>query len=195
VANRMRVLLLGLVAIGAARAICAQQFGVGATYGWYNDIEKTFQLGNFRSPAWEGWLETRLDQNISLRLAYGNMHVPGDNVGQVVGPPESPLVMPDYRDRIQYVSLSVTYLFWEGPFTSGIFGGIGGYSIRPDSISPEFDPFRDARERVFGFNAGVDGSLRVARQISIVGRLTYHGILSQTKRSLLVASAGAEFRF
>ncbi|MGI0148029.1 MAG: hypothetical protein ACREDF_00665, partial [Thermoplasmata archaeon] len=126
---------------------------------------------------------------------YGTMRVPGDNVGEPVVVDGETVPMPDYRDRIGYFTADVSYLFWEGPFTSGIFAGVGGYSIRPDSISEEFDPYRDIREIAFGLNAGVDGSLHVYRGFHLVGRLAFHGIFSQTDRSLLVASVGAVYRF
>ncbi len=195
VSIRIRGLSLGLLALSLGSPALAQQFGVGATYGWFNDVEHTFRLENFRSPAWEGWIESRLGEEASLRVTYGALHAPGDNVGQTVGPSESPIVMPEYRDRIQYITLSVSYLFRDGPLTTELFAGIGGYGIRPESISPAADPFRDARERVFGWHAGVDGSLHLSGGFSLVGRVAFHGIQSQTRRSLLIASTGAAYRF
>jgi hypothetical protein len=41
----------------------------------------------------------------------------------------------------------------------------------------------------------VDGDLHIYRGVSIVGRLTYHAIFSDTKRSLLVTSVGTAFHF
>ncbi len=103
--------------------------------------------------------------------------------------------MPEYRDRLQFVAVDVSYLVTQGPITSGFFAGIGGYGIRPESVSTELDPFRDQRERVIGVRVGVDGDLHLYRGLSMVGRLTYHAIFSDAKRSLLVASVGALYRF
>ncbi len=192
---RKKILLLILPLAAVAVPAGAQQFGIGGSYGWYNDVEEKWSLSGFHSPNWEAWVEAGLGEDILARLTYGTMRVPGDNVGQDVVVDGETVPMPDYRDRINYLTADVSYLFWEGPFTSGIFAGVGGYSIRPDSISPEFDPYRDNRERVFGLNAGVDGTLHVYRGLSFVGRLTFHGIFSQTDRSLLVASVGAVYRF
>jgi hypothetical protein len=36
----------------------------------------------------------------------------------------------------------------------------------------------------------VDGDFQIVKRVSAVGRLTFHGILSQSTRWLLVASAG-----
>jgi hypothetical protein len=41
----------------------------------------------------------------------------------------------------------------------------------------------------------VDGDLRVLSRLSIVGRLTFHQIYSESRRALLTANAGAVFRF
>jgi hypothetical protein len=127
------------------------------------------------------------------------MRVLGDNVGQEITPPQGspvpPFLMPAYRDRLQFVSLDVSYLLTQGPLTTGFFAGIGGYGIRPEEVSPEFDPFRDQRERVIGIQVGVDGDLHIYRGFSLVGRATYHAIFSDTKRSLLVTSVGTAFKF
>jgi hypothetical protein len=179
---------------GAAAPCLAQQFAVGASYGWFNDVEHGFHLDEFHSPEWEGWVQAKLGEEIVLRLTYGHMRVLGDNVGQQV-PPGSGVVMPPYRDRLQFVSLDVSYLLTQGPLTTGFFAGLGGYGIRPESVSPELDPFRDQRERVIGIRVGVDGDLHVYRNFSLIGRATYHAIFSESKRSLLVTSIGTAFKF
>jgi hypothetical protein len=201
VSNRKRALLVGLLLLGAASSGFAQQFGIGASYGWYNDVEDGFHLDGFHSPEWEGWAEAKLGEDIVLRLTYGSMRVSGDNVGQVIqvsstpGGPVTPVVMPEYLDKLQYISLDVSYLLSQGPLTSGFFAGIGGYGIRPEEVSPELDPYRDQRERVIGLRVGVDGDLRIYRGLSLVGRLTYNAIFTDTNRSLLVTSVGAVYRF
>jgi hypothetical protein len=201
--RKLRFAVIAVAALAVAPAARAQQFGIGATYGWFNDVEDEFRLQNFRSPNWEAWLEMKLSEDAVLRATYGRMRVPGDNVGKVVSvpppgapvPPGSGLVMPEYLDRIQYVTVSVSYLLSQGPVTTGLFGGVGGYGIRPESVSPTLDPFRDQRERVFGWHAGVEGDVRIARGFSFVSRVTFHGIRSETRRSLLTGSVGALYRF
>jgi len=193
--RNLRFLAWGLVFAAASPAV-AQQFAAGASYGWFNDVESGFHLDEFHSPAWEGWLETKLGQEVAFRLIYGQLRALGDNVGDVVTPPGGgTAVMPAYRDRIQYVAGDISYVLPMGPFTSGFFAGLGGYGIRPEEVSPELDPVRDQRQRVLGVRVGVDGDLRVYGNFSIVGRLTFHAIFSDSKRSLLTASAGALYRF
>jgi len=195
VSIRARGLVLSFLALCGAPAVRAQQWGVGASYGWFADVEHKLSFDEFHSPNWEGWIESRLGEDILVRGTYGSMKVRADNAGSTIGVHGSPVVMPEYRDRIQYVTFGVDYLFREGPFTTGLFAGIGGYGIRPESVSPSLDPYRDQRERVFGWHAGVDGDLHVYRGLGVVGRLAFHGILSQTRRSLLVASTGVVYRF
>ena len=192
-----RKFLIALAVLAAAFAphAAAQQFGIGATYGWFNDVEDEFRLQNFHSPNWEGWLETRLSEDTILRATYGWMRVRGDNAGEQLVVSGAPVVMPEYRDKIQYVTVSVSYLLSQGAVTSGLFAGLGGYGIRPESVSPTLDRFRDQRERVFGWHAGVEGDVRIARGLSVVSRLTFHGIRSESRRSLLTGSVGAVYRF
>jgi hypothetical protein len=187
--------ILAILVLSFAASSRAEQFGLGATYGWSNDVEHSFRLDGFHSPVWEGWLEMRLGDDALLRATYGRMKIAGDNVGLPVGIGGNPVTMPFYLDRVDYVTASASYLFIDGPVTTGIFGGVGGYSIRPEEVSPGLDPFRDQREKVFGWNAGVDGTVRIYRGLSFVGRATYHGILATTHRSILITSVGAVYRF
>jgi len=195
VSLRKRGLIVWFCLLGAASPAIAQQFGIGASYGWYNDVEHGFHMGGFHSPEWEGWVGARLGEDIVVRLTYGSMRVAGDNVGQIVDAPSGPTVMPPYLDRVQFVSVDASYLLSTGPLTSGLFAGIGGYGIRPEEVSPELNPLRDQREKVLGLRFGVDGDLHIYRGVSLVGRLTYHAIFSDTKRSLIVTSVGTAFHF
>jgi hypothetical protein len=196
VSIRTRGLFLSLLALSLGSAALAQQFGIGATYGWVNDVEHTWQLNNFHKQDWEVWFETRLQENVVTRAAYGELSVSGDSVGSTVIVDGAPVVIPNYNDKIGYVTLDVSYVFRKGPWMSGLFAGIGGYHINPGDISPpELEPYRDPDETVFGWNAGVDGDLHLYRGLSLVGRLTFHGILTDSRRYLLVASVGAVYRF
>ena len=119
-----------------------------------------------------------------------------DNAGRTVDVNGEDVVLPDLKTRIDYATIGVSYQFWEGDYTSGFFGGIGGYKVNPDPAPSEaITNFRDARESVFGWHIGVDGDLRVVSRLSIVGRLTFHEIYSLSRRSILTANAGAIFRF
>jgi len=190
-----RRLAIGALGLFAALPAAAQQFAVGATYGWWNDIEGQFKLQNFHSPDWEGWVQTQLGDDVVVRAGYGWMRVTADNAGDTLTINGTPVTMPEYREKIQYLTVSVSYLLSQGPITSGLFGGVGGYGIRPDEVSPALDPYRDQRERVFGWHAGVEGDVRVYRGVSVMMRTTIHGILSTSNRTLLTASVGALYRF
>ncbi|HEY7112424.1 MAG TPA: outer membrane beta-barrel protein [Thermoanaerobaculia bacterium] len=192
---RRKGFLAAVVVLAAAAPSRAQQFGVGASYGWNNDVEHSFKLENFHSPAWEGWLEMRVADDALVRATYGRTKIGGDNVGEVFSVGGAPVAMPFYRDRLDYLTVGASYLFLDGPVTTGAFAGIGGYSIRPEEVSPGLDPFRDQREKVFGWHVGVDGSVRVVRGLSVVGRATFHGILATSHRSILMTSLGAAYRF
>lgn len=183
---------LGLAACFGLVAACGfaqvQDWSVGATWGGVNDIERTFRLDGFHSRDISAWVDYRMESHVLLRASYVNIKTTGDNAGRFAS--DLNLVLPDLRVGMDAATLGVSYTFFEGFYTSGFFGGIGGYRIRPEKVAAELQPYTDAAETAFGFHVGVDGDFRIARPVSVILRLTYHGILSQSKRSLLVAAAG-----
>ena len=186
-----RLRCLGLTAFFGLAAACgfAQDWTVGAAWGGVNDIERTFRLEGFHARDISAWVDYRLESHVLLRASYVSIKTTGDNAGKLVlgGPP---LLLPDLRVGMDAATLGVSYTFFEGFYTSGMFGGIGGYRIRPEKVASDFQPYADAAETAFGFHVGVDGDFRIAKPVSVILRLTFHGILSQSKRSLLVAAAG-----
>src|SRR6266566_1650444 len=188
---------LALVIAGvSATPAFAEDWGVGASIGLVNDIERHFRLEDFRARDGNAWVDFRLEERVLLRGTFGSMKANGDNAGRVVEVDGSDVVLPDLKVRIDYATVGVSYQFWEGDYTSGLFGGIGGYKVNPDPApSVAITNFRDRNETVFGWHLGVDGDLRVLSRLSIVGRLTFHQIYSESRRALLTANAGAVFRF
>lgn len=189
---------LGLVFLLSAvsSATClAEDWGVGASIGLVNDVERRFRLDEFEPRDGSAWVDFRLEERVVLRGTAGSMKTTGDNAGRVVEIAGADVVLPDLDQRIDYGTVGVSYLFWEGDYTSGIFGGIGGYRVDPDRAPPEIAVFRDRNETVFGWHIGVDGDLRILARLSLVGRLTYHKIRSESGRSILTANAGAVLRF
>jgi len=184
-------LLLGIVAAPAL----AEDWAVGASIGLTNDVERSFRLDEFHPRDGNAWVDFRLEERVILRGTFGSMKVNGDNAGRagVVG--GNAVVLPDLRTRMDYATVGVSYQFWEGDYTSGVFGGIGGYKVNPDPSPQDITNFRDRNETVLGWHFGVDGDLRVLTRLSIVGRITFHYVVSESKRSLLAANIGAAYRF
>jgi hypothetical protein len=172
----------------AAACGFAQDWSVGAAWGGVNDVERTFRLDGFHARDISAWVDYRLESNVFLRASYVNIKTTGDNAGKLVTEP--PLVLPDLRVGMDAATLGVSYTFFDGFYTSGMFAGIGAYRIRPEKVASEFQPYADAAETAFGFHIGLDGDFRIAKPVSVVLRLTYHGILSQSRRQLLVGAAG-----
>jgi len=185
------VVLVGILAVPAF----AEDWAVGASLGLVNDVERSFRLDEFHPREGNAWVDFQLEDRVVLRGTAGSMKVNGDNAGRtaVVGGEE--VVLPDLRTRIDYATVGISYQFWEGDYTSGIFGGIGGYKVNPDPARQEITNLRDRNETVFGWHFGVDGDFRILSRLSLVGRLTYHNVRSESVRSLLTANAGAVFRF
>ena len=53
------------------------------------------------------------------------------------------------------------------------------------------NPYADARETALGLHVGVEGDFKILKRLSLVGRITFHYIRSDSRRSLLSAAAGA----
>lgn len=191
---RFKAMALGLLLFATlAGTTAAEDWGIGASIGLVNDVEDRLRLDEFENQDVNMWVDFRLDDQVILRGMFGSLKVKGENAGLLAGVPPEPL--PDLESRIDYATIGVSYLFWEGDYTSGLFGGIGGYRVDPDPAPDAVTDFRDPREKVFGWHLGVDADLRVLARLSIVGRLTFHKIESEFKRSLLTANAGAVYRF
>jgi hypothetical protein len=184
-----------LAAATFAAPALAEDWGVGASIGLVNDVERKFRLDEFDPGDFNGWVDFRLEPQVILRGTIGTMETSGDNARRVVEIDGEEFVLPELDVRIDYATVGVSYQFWEGDYTSGIFGGIGGYKVNPEPTSEDITDLRDFHETVFGWHLGVDGDVRVLARLSIVGRITFHKIRSETGRSLLTANAGAVFRF
>jgi hypothetical protein len=175
----------------------AQTFGVGGTIGVVNDIEHHFHWEDFQSKDWNVFVEGEVQPKVIFRVTYGTLRVKGENAGTIVTPPGStePVTLPDLNEDIHYATVGVSYEFFEGTYTSGIFAGIGGYKIEPDDVPAEIANYRDNRETAFGWHFGVDGGFQVISHLFLTGRLTFHSINSTFGRSLLTANAGVTYRF
>jgi hypothetical protein len=192
--SRKLVPILTFLVLSAAPAL-AQDWGVGAAIGLANDVEHRVRVGKFDPRDVNAWVDFALEERVLLRGTMGSIKTKGSKAGLSAVIDGAAVILPDLKERIDYVNVAVSYQFWEGDFTSGIFGGIGGYKIDPDRVEPELRDFQDPKETVLGFHAGLDGDLRVISHLSIVGRITFHKIFSDTNRSLLTANVGAAFRF
>jgi len=173
----------------------AQGWGVGASVGLTNDVDHRFALDEFRRHDVNAWVQYELEERVVLRGTFGSLRVSGSKAGMTRNIGGSPAPLPDLTDRINYGTLGVSYEFWEGTYTSGLFAGIGGYRIAPDAVEPALESFRDVRETVFGWHVGLDGAVQLTRRLSVLARLTLHKIKSAEGHSILTANAGLVYRF
>jgi hypothetical protein len=175
-------LLILLVATPAAAQTTAtdrRAFGIGASIGLVNDITEDFEIDNFEGPEFEGWMEYRLIDRTILRVTYGSLQPLGD-IGEP--PPAAP---GNLVQRVTYWTVGTEYLFWEGDYVSGVFGGVGLYEV--DAQQTEED--------TWGLHIGVSGDLGLTGGLSLVGRLSYHWVDSDVKVRFVKADAGLTYRF
>lgn len=188
-------LLAGLALAALASPVRAQMFGAGGTYGSVNDVTNTFTLDGFKPSEWTVFFDYRFEQAALLRVTYGSMWTEQALVGQTVNTPQGPVFVPTAKEHVNYLSIDADYLYAEGFYTGGIFGGIGGYQYNPDPMPPGFEAFQDPNQKYFGFDLGVDGEFRVTKNASIVLRLTYHYLFADPRREFFNADAGFVARF
>ena len=186
--------LTGVLIAGSS---LAQTLGVGATIGVVNDISHKFEVGEFHPRDYNGWFDWEVQEKVIFRATLGRLEMKGLNAGQVVTPPSSPssVTLPDLTNHVDYGTLGVSYEFFEGTFTSGLFAGIGGYKIIPDDVDELIANYRDPHETVFGWHAGVDGGVQIFSRLSLMLRVTYHNLRATSTRQLLTANAGLMYRF
>jgi outer membrane protein with beta-barrel domain len=188
-------ILLVLACAAAAATARAQSFGLGISVGFPNDVSNEVRLENFDHSEVTGWFDYRLEPSAILRLTYGNMRTRQTNSQSVIETPTGPFTLPEFKERIEYGTVGVSYLFWEGFYTSGMFAGVGAYGIRPDAVAEEIAAYADQRETVFGWHAGLDGDFRLFQRLSLVLRFTYHNISAHPHRQFINADAGFVVRF
>lgn len=191
-----RFVPMTLAALLFSGAALAQAWGAGVTIGAVNDVEHHFHWNEFKPKDIAGHLELEVEKKVIARVTLGQMRVKGENAGKTFTLPSgSEVTLPDLTEDIRYATIGVGYEFWEGTYQSGLFAGIGGYKIEPDGVDPEIANYRDNRETAFGWHAGVEGSVQLVKHLSLLLRLTFHGVLSTFERSLLSANAGLTYRF
>ena len=192
-----RVLLACVGALFSAGGAIAQSWGAGVTIGAVNDIEHHFAFEDFKPKDINGSIEFEVQEKVIVRATYGEMRVKGENAGKTVtlAGSGSEITLPDLTNDIRYATIGVSYQFWEGTFTSGIFGGFGGYKIEPRGVPAEIANYRDQRETSLGLHVGVEGGFELIRHLSLMVRLTYHGIRTTSNRSLVNANTGLTYRF
>lgn len=188
-------ILLVLACAGLAAAARAQSFGLGISVGLPNDVGTEVKLDNFDHSEVTGWFDYKIEPRTILRLTYGNMRTQQANSQSVIETPTGPFTLPEFKERIEYGTVGVSYLFWEGFYTSGMFAGIGFYGIRPDTVAPEIAAYADRSETVFGWHGGLDGEFRLIERLSLVLRFTYHNISAHPHRQFINADAGFVARF
>ena len=179
----------------AAAPASAQQFGFGGSVGWNLDVSRDAQFDEFHFGNYQGWFEYSMEENVLLRFTGGTMKTRQTNSGAILQTPTGSTTVPELDEHINYGMVSVSYHFWEGFFTSGLFGGIGGYGIHPDDVPPAYSDVGDVRETVFGFHLGAEGEFHVTRNVGVDVRFTYHNISAHPHRQFVNADVGATWRF
>jgi hypothetical protein len=193
---RLALFLGGLLLAAAGEAQSLGSLGIGAVVGYANSVDQQFRLDQFHPYDHAVWLQYRTWEDVDIRATFGQMKVAGHNAGQAFadsgGATET---LPDLKSRIDYGTLTAAYMFGEEGWSSGLFGGVGAYRIRPLATSPGLDAFRDPSETVWGLNFGVETHVRIWRQLAGVARVEMHLPQSHPKRQIVGAGVGLLYHF
>ena len=189
------IALFGALAGARLQAQSLESFGFGATVGLANTVDHEFRLQNFDTHDANVWAQYQLEEDVLLRGTLGSMKVRGHNAGQPGVVFGNVVTLPDLPDRIDYATLSVAYEFHESGWNTGLFGGVGGYRVRPEAAAAGFAAYSDRRETVWGLHLGVDSDFQIWRRLSGIGRITYHIPQTKPHRQILTANLGLLYRF
>jgi outer membrane protein with beta-barrel domain len=193
--SAVAALAFAVLALGGSATARAQQFGLGGSVGWNLDVSRDAQFDEFHFGNYQGWFEYQMEENVLLRLTGGTIKTRQTNSGAIVETPTGSATVPELDEHINYGIVSVSYRFWEGFFSSGLFGGIGGYGIHPDEVPEAYADLGDVKETVFGFHLGAEGEFHINRNVGVDLRLTYHNISAHPHRQFVNADVGATWRF
>ena len=114
-------------------------FAVGGGGEWVTDNGRTSDVKAFSNGGWHAFGEIVLEPGVLLQVRYMSFTLPGTPVPPAFGPATS---APDVR--VNAGLMSVGYLFREPWWDGGFFGGVGAYSLNPQSLSG--DQTLDGRE-------------------------------------------------
>lgn len=192
---RMRFWFFAAAAALCASSAFAQTWEVGGTVGLVDDVSRRFAVDQFRSRDLAGWVGYEIEPSVEVRGTFGSMRTSAANSERTVTTSTGTVAVPRLTSQIDYATLDVSYDVVEGDIRTGIFAGFGGYKIRPDAAPAGFEDFRDPSATAFGWNAGLDGSVRVVSHLSALVRLNLQGFTSGERRMILTAGAGLAYRF
>src|SRR5512132_3726570 len=98
--------MLTFLAISAAPAL-AQDWGVGASIGLTNDVEHRIRLDHFDPRDVNAWVDFALEERVLLRGTMGSIKTKGAKAGRVADIDGDEVVLPDLKERIDYVNVAV----------------------------------------------------------------------------------------
>ena len=192
-----KTLLVSIAPWLVSGIVRAQSIAVGASVGLVNDVSNTLTLDGFKHSEVTAWVDYEFERRAVVRATFGSMRTAQSQAGQTVTAPDGGLltIPSNFKERVNYLTIDASYLLFEGWFTSGLFGGIGGYHVIPDTLPPPYTAYQDLNQTVFGFNVGSEAYFRVFKNVAIVGRVTYHNVSANPHRQFLNADVGLEARF
>ena len=167
-------LLLGLIALPGTSQAENQGLLVGAfiTYGGATDADPDSKLDETGFQLLFSY-ERDIDQRFSVRL--GQMSLDSDVGG------------PLFDADLTYIALSGEYMLSAGHYESGLFLGLGAYSIDGDFLVPDED--------ALGLHLGASGDFRLTNHFSVLADFSVHYADLDFAHFFVMANLGVGFKF
>jgi hypothetical protein len=159
----------------------AQAFAVGGVVTAVNDTGSAAVTSGFHT--WGGHVfgEMTLERHVVLQLRGSRFTVSGSGTG-------APHI------RINAATVNVSYLFSEDWFHAGLFGGFGGYFLRP--VTPgSGEEVIDRNETSFGWTGGLVTIFDLGARCDVRLEATGHLIRSSAQRKPIEIGIGVAYHF
>lgn len=183
-ATVLAALLVFLCCSASAQTTRLQEFpfAVGAGGSAVNDTGRPADVKAFSTGGFHAFLELTLEPgepSVLLQARYESFQVPGSTVGAP-------------RKNVDAGNVTVAYVFREGWWDAGLFGGVGIYGLAPRSPEAGQAPV-DVRETVVGWNGGALLVFQLARRWDL--RVEAAGYLLQTDASTKLVRVGGSVAY
>lgn len=167
-------LLLGLLTLPGASQAQDRGFMVGAfvNYGGATDADPDTSLDDTGFQLLVSY-ERDIDNRFSVRL--GQMSFDADEGGGL------------FDADLTYVALSGEYMISAGHYESGLFMGLGVYSIDGDVLVSDED--------AFGLHLGASGDFRLTNRFSLLADISVHYADLDFARFFAMVNVGVGFKF
>ena len=170
-----------LAALVAPARLHGQSFALGGGVSVVNDVGSAAITSGFQTWGGHAFGELVLDKGVVFQLRASRFTVRGSGSGA----PNIPITA---------ATATVSYLFGEEWFKAGLFAGLGGYFLRPNSPGPG-EEVVDENEDAFGWTGGLVTIFEMGAKWDLRLEGAGHLIRTSASRKPLEIGIGVAYHF